>query len=174
MRRLRQLVFGMAVVGFLVASAGPAAAQACGTTTSTQLVAGQNYVAGSIAISNDANNIYIQYHTDAPWVISDAHAAVASTLSGIPQTKTSNPIPGRFAYSATFDPETTDYTFVVPMAGSFVAGQSVFVAAHAQVQAPKASGGSQTGWGFGPGFAGNNWATYVNYTVQSCRGGGTI
>ena len=171
MRRLCQLMPGAAVIGLLVFSAAPASAQTCGTMASTPLVAGQNFVAGTIWISNDAQNIYVQYNTDSPWVMSDAHASVATALAGIPQTKTNNPIPGRFAYSATFDPEVTSYTFVVPMAGSFATGQTVFIAAHALVQAPKAFGGSQTGWGFGPAFAGANWATYVNYTVQSCGGG---
>ena len=41
---------------------------------------------------------------------------------------------------------------------------------HAIVQAPAGSGGTQTGWGFGPGFPGANWATYIQYTVQSCGG----
>ena len=171
MRRLHQLVLGLAVMGVLTISAVPANAQACGTMTNTPLVAGQNFVAGTIWISNDADNIYIQYLTDSPWVMSDAHAAVASTLAGIPQTQTNNPIPGRFAYSATFDPEVSSYTFVIPLAGSFAVDQTVFIAAHALVQAPKAFGGSQTGWGFGPGFQGSNWATYLTYTIQDCGGG---
>jgi hypothetical protein len=168
MRRLHRLVLGLAVMGVLTISAVPAGAQVCGTTTTTPLVAGQNFVAGTISISNSADYIFIQYVTDSLWVMSDAHVAVASTLDGIPQTKTHNPIPGRFAYSATFDPEVSSYTFAVPLAGSFAAGQTVFIAAHALVQAPKAFGGSQTGWGFGPEFQGSNWATYLQHTIQDC------
>ena len=102
--------------------------------------------------------------------MSDAHVAVATTLAGIPQTKAGNPIPGRFPYSATFDPEVTSYTFVIP-AGTFAASQTLFIAAHAMVLAPSGSGGSQTGWGFGPDFPGANWATYIAYQMQSCGGG---
>jgi hypothetical protein len=160
----------LAVAGLVLVSA-PVHAEVCGSPLNTPLIAGQSYPAGAVWIFNDASNIYVQYQTESPWVISDAHAAVASTLAGIPQTKAGNPIPGRFAYSATFDPEVTNYTFVIPAAG-YTAGQTIFVAAHAMVHAPKGFGGSQTGWAFGPEFPGANWATYVMYEVQSCGGGG--
>jgi hypothetical protein len=171
MSRSSHLVCSVVAIGFLLASGAPAWAQACGASTTAVLVAGQHYSSGTISIFNDAANIYVQYHLDAPWVMSDAHVAVASTLSGIPQTRTGNPIPGRFPYSATFDPEVTSYTFGIPTAGNFVAGQPLFIAAHAMVLAPKDFGGSQTGWGSGPNFPGANWATYINYTVQACGGG---
>jgi len=166
--KIRQFVCSLGVIGALVAFAAPASAQVCGTATTTTLFAGQTIVAGTVTVYNDASNIYIKYDTSAPWVISDTHAAVAATLDGIPQTKAGNPIPGRFAYSATFDPEVTTYTFAVPSATVFAAGQVVFVAAHAMLQAPKSAGGSQTGWGFGPDFPGANWATYIKYQVQRC------
>jgi len=170
MKKICALVGGIFLAGLLIVS--PAQAQVCGTPMSTSLIAGQHYYAGTVWISNDASNIYVQYTTDTPWKMSEAHVAVASTLAGIPQTKAGNPIPGRFAYSATFDPEVAGYTFVIPSAGVFAANQTVYVAAHAIVQAPKSDGGSQTGWGFGPDFAGANWATYMTYQVQSCGGGG--
>src|SRR5262245_36331618 len=137
MIRTRQVVFGVLALCGLVAFATPAHAQTCGAQTHTELVAGQIYNGGTITIYNDKNYIYVQYTTNAPWVLSEAHAAVAATLDGIPQTKGGNPIPGRFAYGATFDPEVTTYTFVVPTAGLGTAGQSVFVAAHAMLQAPR-------------------------------------
>ena len=165
-----QLFGGMILAGLLFAS--PAHAQVCGTPVETQLVAGQYYYAGTVRIFNDSSNIYVQYTTDTPWTISEAHAAVAATLQGLPQTKGGNPIPGRFAYSATFDPEVTSYTFVVPASGVFATNQTVYVAAHAVVQAPRSEGGSQTAWGYGPDFSGANWATYMTYKVQSCGGGG--
>ena len=166
----RKFIFCLSVVALLGAFASPARAQVCGTPRSTTLYAGQTMVAGTINIYNDASNVYVQYSLQTPWVMSDAHVAIATSLAGIPQTKTGNPIPGRFPYSATFDPEVTTYTFGIP-AGSFLSGQSIVVAAHAVVHAPKSLGGSQTGWGFGPDFPGSNWATYLGYTVQACGGG---
>ncbi|MEA2692603.1 MAG: hypothetical protein QOJ16_1990 [Acidobacteriota bacterium] len=152
----------------LAAWAVPAQA-VCGSPVVTPLYAGQTLNAGTVTVSNDASYIYVRYTTNDPWEISDAHLAVASSLAGIPQTKKGNPIPGHFAYSAIFNPEVTDYTFTIPI-GSFFPGQTLYVAAHAVVQAPSGSGGTQTGWGFGPGFPGANWATYIQYTVQSCGG----
>jgi len=170
MYRMIRLTLGLAILGVFLGSASPAQAQVCGTPTNTTLLAGQTIAAGTVTVYNDAYNIYVQYSLNSPWVMSDAHVAVATTLAGIPQTKTGNPIPGLFPYSAVFDPEVTTYTFVVPMTGTFL-GQTLFIAAHAIVHAPKSYGGSQTGWGNGPEFSGANWATYLNYRVQSCGGG---
>ena len=169
-RNFRRYVVSLAVAIGVGAAAQAHAQSVCGTATQTTLVAGQHYAAGVITISNDAANIYVKYETYAPWLMSEAHVAVATTLAGIPQTKTGNPIPGRFSYSATFDPEVASYMFTVPLS-SLGNSTSLFVAAHAIVQAPQDQGGAQTGWGQGTGFPGSNWAMYVNYAVQSCGGG---
>jgi hypothetical protein len=171
MKKFRRLSLGVFAAAALVALPAPAQADVCGESHTTPLIAGQHYTSGAIRIANDESNIYVQYQTDEPWFISEAHAAAASTLDGIAQSKTGNPIPGRFAYSATFDPEVSTYTFVIPTSGLFTEGSTVYVAAHAVVQAPKSAGGSQTAWGQGPDFPGNNWATYMMYTLQSCSGG---
>lgn len=168
MGKFRQFAIGLVAAAAVIATSAPAYAQACGATTTTTLYAGQTIPSGTVSIYNDAAYLYVTYTTDTPWVMSVAHVAVASTLAGIPQTKTGNPIPGRFPYHATFDPEVMTYTFVVPMAGTYTAGQSLVVAAHAVVHAPKSYGGSQTGWGYGPEFPGSNWATYIEYRVQKC------
>lgn len=169
-RTLRQCVVSLAVAVGLGAASQAYAQSVCGTPMQTTLVAGQHYAAGVITISNDATNIYVKYETYAPWLMSEAHVAVATTLAGIPQTKTGNPIPGRFSYSATFDPEVSSYMFTVPFS-SLGSSTNLFVAAHAIVQAPQDQGGAQTGWGQGTGFPGSNWAMYVNYAAQSCGGG---
>jgi hypothetical protein len=148
----------------------PVQAQTCGTPTVTTLLAGQHIPTGIVTVYNDANYIYVQYTVTTPWVLAEAHVALASTVAGIPQTKKGNPIPGRFPYSATFDPELSTYTFVIPRSG-LADGQQVVVAAHAVVQAPREFGGSQTGWGQGPTFPGANWAMYIAYQVQPCAGG---
>ncbi|HZF11040.1 MAG TPA: hypothetical protein VFE33_19800 [Thermoanaerobaculia bacterium] len=153
-------------LALLVVGSVPAQAL-CGVARDFTLFAGQTLDAGTVTVSNDAVNIYVTYTTNDPWVLNDAHLALASSLDGIPQTHRGNPIPGHFAYSVVFDPEVTSYTFTIPR-GSFAPGQTVYIAAHAIVQAPAGSGGTQTGWGFGPGFPGANWATYIQYAVQSC------
>ena len=168
----RQLSAGiLALAGLLLVSA-PARADVCGVPQAAPLVAGQHYTAGTITIANDENNLYVQYQTDSPWMMSEAHAMAATTLAGIPQSKSGNPIPGRFSYSATFDPQVSAYTFAIPLSSLTALGNTVYVAAHAVVQAPREAGGSQTAWGYGPDFPGNNWATYIMYSLQPCGGGG--
>jgi hypothetical protein len=142
------------------------AQQVCGTTVTT-LLAGQTIPAGTVTVYNDATFIYVHYSLYSPWLLSETHVSVAPSVPEIPQTKTGNPIPGRFSYNATHDPELTHYLVAIPL-GSFLPGQTVIVAAHAALNAPKEAGGSQTGWGSGPDFPGKNWATYIRYTVVGC------
>lgn len=170
-RTLRRCVTGLAVSIVGIAASSAHAQSVCGNPLQTTLVAGQHYAAGIITISNDNANVYVKYETYAPWLMSEAHVAVATTLAGIPQTKTGNPIPGRFSYSATFDPEVSSSIFTIPLSSLGSPVSNLFVAAHAIVQAPQNQGGAQTGWGQGTGFPGSNWAMYVNYAVQSCGGG---
>jgi hypothetical protein len=161
--RMFALLIGFAAL--FASFAAPAQAQDCSTmSTTTTLVAGQNYDAGTVTVSNDASNLFVRYTTSSPWVLSEVHLDVAGSLADIPQTHSGNPKPGHFAYSTIFDPEATDFTFTIPLTG-FVPGQPIYIAAHAIVQAPASSGGTQTAWGFGPGFEGANWATYIQYTV---------
>lgn len=128
---VRQFVMGLAVVGACVVSAARAHADVCGTPTVTTMVAGQHFNAGTVSISNDAHYIYVTYHTESPWMISEAHAAIAAITNladapaGIPQTKSGDPTPGRFSNSATFDPEVMSHTFVIP----FETRQTLFVVA---------------------------------------------
>ncbi len=153
------------ISGTLVAVA-PAAAQ-CGSQETVTLFGGQTIDTGTVTIQNDASNLYITYTTNAPWVITAVHLAVADTLDGIPQNKNGNPIPGHFPINSTFNTPVTSITYTIPL-GSFVPGEALYIGAQAEVQAPGNQGGSQTAWGFGPRIGGHNWATYVNYTVQSC------
>jgi hypothetical protein len=168
MTRSLKLTLLLACVLVLASWAAPAQAQICGTPETVTLVAGQHIDSGLVIVSNDANFIYVEYATNDPWSLIEAHLAIADSLGGIPQTKKGNPIPGRFPYSATFNPEVTDYIFTVPI-GGFTAGESLYIAAHGVVVS--SAGGSETAWGAGIGFPGANWATYLQYTVQSCSGG---
>jgi hypothetical protein len=142
-------------------AAVPAAAQCPMTVT---LFGGQTIDTGTVTINNDASSITITYTTNDPWVISAVHLAVADSLAGIPQNKNSNPLPGHFPINTSYNPPVTTVSFVIPL-GNFTQGETLFIGAQAEVQAPGSQGGSQTAWGFGPRFGGHNWATYINYTV---------
>jgi len=161
----RQFTMALGVVTLLLVSSSAARAQVCGAL-STPLLAGQTIPAGTVTMYNDAANIYVHYSATAPWLLGEVHVAVADSLAGIPQTKRGNPIPGRFAYSASFAPEITEYMVAIPRVAALAAAHQIVVATHAVVYAPE--GGTQTGWGFGFGFPGSNWATYLVYSVNNC------
>jgi len=161
----RQFTMALGVVTLLLVSSSAARAQVCGAS-STPLLAGQRIPAGTVTTYIDASNIYVHYSATAPWLLGEVHVAVADSLAGIPQTKRGNPIPGRFAYSASFAPGITEYIVVIPRVAAVAAADQIVVAAHAVVQAPKNAGGTQTGWGFGFDFPGSNWATYLVYSVN--------
>ncbi len=150
----------------LAVVAAPAAAQ-CGNPTTVTLFGGQTIDTGTVTVANDGINLYVTYTTSDPWVITAVHLAVAGSLDGIPQNKNNNPLPGHFAYNNTFNPPVTTITYTIPL-GSFTPGETVYIGAQAEVQAPGGQGGSQTAWGFGPRFGGHNWATYIAYQVQPC------
>ncbi|HVR09349.1 MAG TPA: hypothetical protein VMW75_14965 [Thermoanaerobaculia bacterium] len=156
----------LALILCTVAAAVPAAAQ-CGNASTVTLFGGQTIDTGTVTISNDASSITITYATNDPWVISAVHLAVANSLAGIPQNDNNNPRPGHFPINTTYNPPVTTVSFVIPL-DNFNPGDTVYIGAQAEVQAPADQGGSQTAWGDGTPFGGSNWATYITYTVQSC------
>lgn len=151
----------------LAVATATAATANCGTQMTVTLFGGQTIDTGSVTVANDGSQLSVTYTTSDPWVITAVHLAVAGSLDGIPQNKNGNPIPGHFAINATFNPPVTSITYNIPL-GSFTPGETIFIGAQAEVQAPGDQGGSQTAWGFGPRFGGHNWATYIAYQVQGC------
>jgi hypothetical protein len=149
--------------------------QACGESTVVTLFAGQHIDAGSVTVWNDVTNLYVRYEATGGWDLAETHLAVATSLDGIPQ-KRGNPAPGQFPYKTTHLPTVTGYTYTIPL-GAFAAGDELFVAAHASLVLLDEAGRviqQETGWGDGFDFAGRNWATYFNFTVQLCgEDGGT-
>jgi hypothetical protein len=169
MMKSNPLSLAALLIGGMLAVAAPAAAQ-CGSLETFTLFGGQTIDTGTVTISNDGVNLYVTYTTNDPWVITAVHLAVADSLDGIPQNRNHNPLPGHFPINSTFNPPVTTITYTIPL-GNFTAGETLFIGAQAEVQAPGGQGGSQTAWGFGPRFGGHNWATYINYVVQGCGGG---
>jgi hypothetical protein len=155
----------------LVVAAAPAAAQ-CGSPDTVTLFGGQTIDTGTVTVTNDNVSITVTYTTNDPWVITAVHLAVADSLAGIPQNGNHNPQPGHFPINTTYNPPVTTVTFIIPVTDYF-AGETIYIGAQAEVQAPGGGGqgGGQTAWGFGPRFGGHNWATYIAYTFQGCGGG---
>jgi hypothetical protein len=138
--------------------------------TIVDLIAGQNTVIGSVSVWNDGDTLYVQFETNGDWVMLETHLAVATSLDGIPMTPSGNPQIGLFPYQTQHDPAVTEYTYEISLAGAgYEPGDELFIAAHASVSLLDENGDpvqQETAWGEGPGFPGNSWAMYFNFTVQ--------
>lgn len=183
----RHLLSTFLVLCCLLILSGPALAQAgpvCGTATVTTLYAGRTIDAGTVTVSNDSSNLYVTFSTQDGWELTETHLAIATTLSGIPQTKSGNPKVGNFPYQRTYDPSVTSDVYVFSLdqlavslgLDRFTCGAtSLVLAAHAVVVQHDGNGGvtsRETGWGSGTGFPGGNWATWFGSTVQCCAATG--
>jgi hypothetical protein len=180
---MKKFYVGLAVllmVAALFSIASPAAnaeVDYCGTPKLVTLYAGQTIDAGTVTVSNDADNLYVTYTTANGWLLSETHLHVADSLAGIPQTNKGNPKVGNFAYQRSYDPPVSEDTYVIAKSDlSLDANNSVVIAAHAAVVQVDDSGNviaSETGWGDGDPFVDRgSWAMYFQYTWQDCNGGG--
>jgi hypothetical protein len=139
----------------------------CGTPQIQNLMAGQNIVAGTISISNDANNVYVTYTTTGGWQLQKTHLYVGDCNS-VPKNKGGNPQIGQFPNQTTHNPRVTSFTYTLPLANL---AACYCVAAHAEVVLVDGSGNvtqSETGWGQGSPFGGNSWAMIMSYCTQTC------
>lgn len=161
MKRLLLLAAVVAALG-LVSVNGRASA--AGTTESFTLYAGQNIAAGTVDVSNDATNLYVTFNLSGDWCMTESHVAVATDPSGIPQTKTGNPIPGQFPYQHSYGSCVTTDTYTIPL-DTWTAGTSLDIAAHAALF-DTATYAVESGWAGSQDFSGKNWATYFSYTVE--------
>lgn len=139
---------------------------------STQILyAGQHIEVGTVTVWNYGDILYVKYSTTGGWVLTETHLAVAESLDGIPQTKTGNPIPGKFPYKAVHDPWVGEYTYKIDLTEAdpgVVDG--VCIAAQAVVMLLDDGGNmiqEETAWADGSDFPGKNWATYFEYSVQA-------
>ena len=147
----------------LAPAAGPAQAS-CGQIMETTLIAGQSIPAGSVIVENDDQNLYVTYQTDGDWLITETHLDVATRPEDLKQTSKGNAVPGRFTYKSEHDPGVTTVTHTIDLS-AWPSGTRLFLAAHSVVVS---ASGSETAWGEGLDFPGNNWAMYFSYDVQSC------
>lgn len=140
------------------------------------LVAGQNYLIGTVSVGNDADYIYVTYEVIGGWELLETHLAAALSLGttypsdGLPQTKKGDPILGKFPWKANHNPAVTTYTYQISLADEgFYVGQYLYIAAHAVVALDD---WEETAWADGScgnflaQFPGKSWATYFEYVIQ--------
>jgi hypothetical protein len=141
----------------------------------TTLYAGQTIDVGTVTVLDDGSYLYVKYSTTGGWYLTETHLAVVVAAgdypSEIPQTKTGNPIPGRFPYKMTHNPAVTEYTYTIEFSKiGAKAGDTLYIAAQAEVIRVSGDGTVlqwETAWADGDGFSGANWATYFTYPEQA-------
>lgn len=148
-------------------------AQAACPVTEWNLTAGQNTDVGSIAVSNDQDNIYVTYALDYPGAtFGTLHLWVGTSLLSVPANSQGTPVPGQFPYSVDAS-DLTSYTFTVPMLGGPIAvdtdlrcGSTVYVVAHAEVDMDGIPGGDhETAFGGPIPGSGPRWWFYGAYQI---------
>jgi hypothetical protein len=91
------------------------------------LYADQDIPVGYVDVWNTGPTMFVDFVITAPgWKIAQEHVAVGTALSQIPQAK-GNPIPGKFPYSAIFDPPVVDPP---PIQIGVTPGVPLYIAAH--------------------------------------------
>ncbi len=103
-------------------------ANSCISTVSN-FYAGQHFLAGTISVKNDANNLYVTFNTIDGWVMGQTHLYVGS-LSNLPVGNSGNPNIGRFPYKTAHVGNTTNFTYTIPRS-SLGSQTCIVVAAHA-------------------------------------------
>jgi hypothetical protein len=133
----------------------------------TNLMVGQYMDLGTVTVSNNEGYLYFDVALSPEaiadgWQITETHADVYESLDGFPTTKKGNPKVGQFAYSI-------DSAVSLDENG-WVTGDFLYVAVHAALE--RVVDGvvvqTETGWGEGNQFEGNNWAMWFTYEIGDC------
>lgn len=140
----------------------------CGEADVHALLAGQYTNAGTVTVTNDQTNLYVQYNTIGGWWLNKIHLYVGDCAT-IPTSGGGNPQVGLFPTNITFTPNVTNYTVTIPLS---TLGSCYCIAAHAEVVLKDGNGQvmqRETGWAQGGPFGGNSWAMKFSYCTQSCE-----
>lgn len=129
----------------------------------TQLIAGQHYVAGVVTVQRDGENLIITYSTNSDWTIGATHLSIGNCEDqSIPTNGGGNPKVGRFEHGTEHSESVNEVVYVLDAS---VLDDSYCFAAHAEVSGPT---GNETAWAEGLNFDGNNWAMYVQALLSNC------
>ena len=131
MSRIGKILSLSLVVLLVVLSVRVVSTRSSGSILITPLIAGKHVEVGTVTVWNDGENLYVKYNTTGGWVLTETHLAVATSLEGIPQTRSGNPIVGLFSYR-TMHPLVTEFTYVIALSDLSV-GTELYIAAHAEV-----------------------------------------
>ena len=132
------------------------------SSSTFDLMAGQNTLAGQVVISNDATSVTVTYSTVGDWRLMATHLYVGLNT-------TDKVAPGQFPYKHENLGGVTTDTFVVPLPSGAHCGTPIYIATHADMQEYNTTTGfyfnGQTGWGKGNIKFPRNWGSFITYKV---------
>ena len=131
--------------------------------TVVNLIAGQNYLAGTVSIDVNEQDLILTYRTTDGWGIKETHLSIGDCgEQWVPTTGAGNPKIGRFEHSTSHSENVTEVIYLI----SKDAVSDVYCfAAHAVVEK---EGNGETAWAEGFDFGGNSWAMYVEARKSDC------
>jgi len=132
------------------------------------LIAGQNYIAGSVSVHTEGNLVFITYTTNEDWIINATHLSIGDCEEQwVPTTGSGNPKVGKFEHSSEHSEGINEVTYTLEVG---VIDYEFCFAAHAEVAGPT---GEETAWAEGPSFEGNSWAMFVEGLLGGCTASDT-
>ena len=113
------------------------------------LYAGQTTAVGSVCVTVNASDVNLDYLLIGDWKLTEAHAWIGDTLTGLPTNSGGNPQIGLFPYQASIN-SAAQYSFTIPISQLAVNADTfcnaeIFVAAHAVVTRTVAGGSGGSG-----------------------------
>ena len=125
------------------------------------LLAGQDQVAGTVNVTNDSENLYVEFLPSEQWCIIETHVHVANSLDGFPLVgRWQTPAPGQFDFKTEHNCEPS-YEYTIAL-GDLDVHEDFIIAAHAKLSDGEVT---ETAWAAGTRFSDQgNWATYFTYS----------
>lgn len=125
------------------------------------LWAGQTILVGNVTVWNDAENLYVQYNTDAPWYLTEVHLFIAA------EPFTARLAPGQAPYKSGDISCASTYMFTIPL--QWDCDMTIYLQVHAAV-VKKVDGvvvGKETAYG-GDITKPKKGAWYGNFAYTIC------
>lgn len=111
MKSITALAAAAAAAAFAFAGSASAVTVPLG---SQPIMAGQNTVAGTVEVTKDATNVYVNFTLDG-WCMTTSQVAVAWDGMSLPTTKKGNPQPGQFPFKSYYGDCVQTATTTVPI-----------------------------------------------------------
>lgn len=129
----------------------------------TNLIAGQHHIAGTVSVDMDEQDIIIIYTTNDDWSIKATHMSIGNCDDqSIPTTGSGNPKVGKFEHHSNHSEGVNQVVYRI---NKDILQEQYCFAAHAEVTG---STGNETAWAEGPEFPGKSWAMYVEGLLSDC------